>query len=393
MKTTAIIIILVLGAAGFIYWGLQSGEIQPFLQDIENIFIESVLNCTDGTLYNQCSGDKPYYCSNGTLIKNASACGCPSDYRARGNECERIQRCVDGTIYGECASERPLYCRMGSLIMNASSCGCPADEVPQGDACISKFLVESLEQTLEYTVRGETGKISFTVYRELSNYLAGLSRYHYCDPECPSDRELELVFIDQREQKEQMQELFNEIRALTKDGDEQARIAVSLVQKIPYDSEGLEGDYLSNRYPYEVIYDEKGLCAGKSRLLAILLREFGFGVVLFRFEEEEHMAAGIKCPMEYSYNSTGYCFIETTGPSIITDDQGDYAGVGKLYSAPKTINISDGASFDSVSEEYEDSQEWLRIAEVSESSGGLLDHYDYEKWLALVEKYGIEIPE
>jgi len=36
-------------------------------------------NCTDGTLYNQCSAKRPYYCSNGTLAQKCSICGCPNN--------------------------------------------------------------------------------------------------------------------------------------------------------------------------------------------------------------------------------------------------------------------------------------------------------------------------
>ena len=106
--------------------------------------------------------------------------------------------------------------------------------------------------------------------------------------------------------------------------DDQARIAISLVQQIPYDWQtfGLE-----NRYPYEVIYDNTGVCEEKSRLLAFLLRDLGFDVVLFSFESENHMAVGIMCPVQYSYKNTGYCFVETTEPTMITYSQGEYVGV------------------------------------------------------------------
>jgi len=36
-------------------------------------------NCTDGTLYSQCSAKRPYYCSNGTLTQKCSICGCPNN--------------------------------------------------------------------------------------------------------------------------------------------------------------------------------------------------------------------------------------------------------------------------------------------------------------------------
>jgi hypothetical protein len=37
-------------------------------------------NCTDGTFYDQCSSNRPFYCSNGTLIEYCSVCGCNPGY-------------------------------------------------------------------------------------------------------------------------------------------------------------------------------------------------------------------------------------------------------------------------------------------------------------------------
>jgi len=42
--------------------------------------------CSDGTLYGQCSTVKPKYCDNGTLIEKCSTCGCPSGQQCQGNE-------------------------------------------------------------------------------------------------------------------------------------------------------------------------------------------------------------------------------------------------------------------------------------------------------------------
>jgi hypothetical protein len=359
----------------------------------KNLFFGSVLNCSDGTLYNHCSKNKPFYCFNGTLIKNSTTCGCPYDYRVKGNDCELILRCSDRTIYGECSTSKPLYCLNGTLIKKASLCGCPLNEVVQEDNCVSKYETNPKEQTFTYIIRGNSNNIKFIVYGGLNDYLAGLSRHYYCNPDCPSDRELELRFLDQNEQNKYLKNLVDIIKSKTSNLDEQARIAISLVQKIPYDWEGFITNDLNNRYPYEVLYDKKGVCAEKARLLVYILRELGFGVVLFNYKTERHMAVGIKCPLQYSYKNSSFCFIETAAPSIITYSEGDYVGVGKLSSTPDIIIISDGKSFNSVSEEYNDAQEWKRLNELSKSSGGYLDSYNYYKWQALVNKYGIELTE
>lgn len=114
---------------------------------------------------------------------------------------------------------------------------------------------------------------------------------------------------------------------------------------------------------------------------------------MFEFEVEDHMAVGIKCPMRYSYRNSGYCFIETTSPTIVTYSEGEYVGAGKLRSMPEIIFVSDGKSFESVWEEYNDAQEFIRLEKLAEASGGYLDQYNYYRWWEIVKKYGIEVEE
>ncbi|HEC92770.1 MAG TPA: NUDIX domain-containing protein [Candidatus Atribacteria bacterium] len=247
--------------------------------------------------------------------------------------------------------------------------------------------------TLKYVLRGETNHIRFTVYGGVNEYLRNLPRsisYYEGEPE-PTTKDFVMKYLNDEIQRDYLIGLVEKIKEETNNKDDQARIAISLVQQIPYDWEGFKSGNLKGRYPYEVIYDNKGVCGEKSRLLAFLLRELGFDVIIFKFELENHMAVGIKCPAQYSYKNTGYCFIETARPTIITDYQEEYVGVGKLTSTPEIIHISGGISFNSVSEEYKDAQEWIRINKLSESSGGYLDQYNYDRWLSLVNKYGIEI--
>jgi hypothetical protein len=155
------------------------------------------------------------------------------------------------------------------------------------------------------------------------------------------------------------------------------------VQKIPYDMNSLLADSNYERFPYEVLYDNNGVCGEKSKLLAFFLRELGFGTAILLFEKENHGAAGIKCPAQYSYKNTGYCFIESTTTSIITDSNGDYLGAGKLESTPKILKISDGNSFDSVNEEFEDNLQYKKLSELTTESA-------YRQWRAIRNKYGFQ---
>ena len=40
----------------------------------------TIKNCSDGTLYNQCSSNRPLFCKNGILLENCSVCKCESGY-------------------------------------------------------------------------------------------------------------------------------------------------------------------------------------------------------------------------------------------------------------------------------------------------------------------------
>jgi len=50
-----------------------------------------IQKCIDGTLYGQCSTNKPKYCDNGSLIDKASSCSCPQDYEIFNNQCIEIK--------------------------------------------------------------------------------------------------------------------------------------------------------------------------------------------------------------------------------------------------------------------------------------------------------------
>ena len=163
------------------------------------------------------------------------------------------------------------------------------------------------------------------------------------------------------------------------------RIAVSLVQQIPYDQEMLDKGTLEIRYPYQTLFDNKGVCCEKSVLLAYILHKLGYGVALFDFEDEKHTAVGIRVAPEYSYKNTGYAFIETTTPLIISDGNGDYPAFGRIRSFPEVLPVGDGKIFSSVSEEWKDSREWDRL----NSLGPVLDRADYSSWQSLCKKYGI----
>lgn len=56
--------------------------------------------CSDGTANNQCSTNKPKFCSNGSLIDKASQCGCPTGQTAQGDSCTSSSSCTASVSTG-----------------------------------------------------------------------------------------------------------------------------------------------------------------------------------------------------------------------------------------------------------------------------------------------------
>jgi hypothetical protein len=156
------------------------------------------------------------------------------------------------------------------------------------------------------------------------------------------------------------------------------RVAISAVQHIPYDWSN-RSDW---KFPYETLRDNTGVCSAKSLLLAYMLRDMGYDVVLFDYSE--HMAVGIRCSEEYDYQDTGYAFIETTQPTIITYVPDEYIGGYRLGSYT-IIHLTTGGKSLSVRLDYADAVELKTL----ESMGPGLDPYHYSRWQYITGKYDI----
>lgn len=94
--------------------------------------------------------------------------------------------------------------------------------------------------------------------------------------------------------------------------DKVVELTIAFVQSIPYDEAKAKTAEPLPRYPYEVLYDNKGICSDKSFLAVSLLKQLGFGVALFNYDAAEHIAPAVKCVKEYSSYNSGYCYAEVT---------------------------------------------------------------------------------
>ncbi|MEK6827631.1 MAG: hypothetical protein AABX99_04065 [Nanoarchaeota archaeon] len=308
-----------------------------------------------------------------------------------------VSKCNDGTKNNECTKIKPYFCSNGHLIKNVSFCGCSNFSSVQGNECFSNYQFLPKNITLNYTVDGKSGKIDFVVYGKLSDYLSNLPRYMR-DNSNPGSILLnfKLRSLDNEQQNELLAPLVIAIQNLTSDKENQARIAISIVQNIPFGNSnktlrfgGIILDYY--RYPYEVLYDLSGVCGEKSELLAFLLRGIGYESAFIYYAPENHEALGVKCPTKKSLNNTGYCFIETTGPSIITDYQTEYTGIGNLKSTPEIIPVPDGNfTFGEKNYfyEYDDAKLFDSIKKRAGDYGTInfIQHLQYQE---LKKKYGL----
>ncbi len=303
-----------------------------------------------------------------------------------------LKICNDGSLRGECSSIKPFYCENGKLIERASICGCGNVSYGNDESCETEYQNESKNITLKYILRGKEGEINYTIYRGLFPYLENIPKsITYTNNDIPLREDFKLKKINEPEQRALILPLVVKIQEITSDKQDQFRIAVSIVQKIEFGfSNKLDFAFSQKiphqRYPYEVLYEQKGICGEKSELLVLLLKELGYETVMFFHEKENHESVGIKCPVNYSLKNTGYCFIETTGSSIITNNQINYIGGIKLMSVPEIMYLSKGYALEENMYEYKDAQTLIKIDKKIEDIGRLnpLDLYKLNK---LKEKY------
>ncbi len=312
----------------------------------------------------------------------------------KNNLLQQEEICGDGTLYNSCSDIKPYFCSGGKLIDLASVCGCPNNFVKRNDSCVSVYQTNPEELSLNYTLRGEDYSVNFSVYGDFEDYISKVPRSIYYSVEDNSSRaDFKLKAINEEEQKKLLLPLVIEIENITNNKEDQMRIAISIVQNIPFGASNKTttfGNYIINysRYPYEVLYDMQGICGEKTDLLVFLLREIGYGTAFFYYPLGNHEAVGVKCPIKRSLLKSGYCFVETTGPSIITDNKISYVGVGRLYETPEIYSISDGISLKNNLYEYSDATKLIKIRNLIEKNGwlGPVRERTFEK---LKEKYGL----
>ncbi len=218
----------------------------------------------------------------------------------------------------------------------------------------------SLDKQYYYIIDGTPGFIPVEVYTGVNSYIDSLGDIYSGDDYN--------AVINNEVQQKYVKKMVENIRRSAKKPDDEARIAISLVQHIKYDKNTLnEFQYNKSktgsrigRYPYTILNQNwGGVCGEKSFLLALLLKELGYGVALYEFDDINHMALGIKASSQYAYKGTGYALVESTAPEIPTSDEYPLNGTTVTLSSTspsKTVVVSDGKSFTTIGTEYSDAQ-------------------------------------
>ncbi|MDZ7744808.1 MAG: hypothetical protein U5K77_03590 [Candidatus Saccharibacteria bacterium] len=127
--------------------------------------------------------------------------------------------------------------------------------------------------------------------------------------------------------------------------DQLVELTTCFIQNIPYDEQKAEvvlsDAFITDRelaqYPYETIYNNSGICTGKTYLGSALLQELGYGTGIMLFPDAQHMALGIKSPDGYTDFGTSYAYMEMTAPGFAPGE------------IPSSVNESNGTPAVSIS--------------------------------------------
>lgn len=196
--------------------------------------------------------------------------------------------------------------------------------------------------------------IQITLHESVYNYFVNEAPHSYSyssysiDSEPPAGWEEDYwkMFLTNDNDDYIINEIVTQTTTATKsDGDKAARAIARFVQEIPYDWDAFYSNSQYMQYPYETLYLDKGVCAEKAVLMAKLLNELGYGVALFEYKKENHMAVGIKCPYDKSNYKTGYCFIEPSDVYPIGSIPPLYVGGIQLQNTPQLVFKSEGKAY------------------------------------------------
>jgi len=195
------------------------------------------------------------------------------------------------------------------------------NKIISGEVLASEVNPENSQVKHVYNFKYQNVSYSLNLNLTLAQYQSYQSAPHvysyFVGQEPPDSREaFYALFLKIKNEDHSLEELISQARAIAVKNswtnDQLAEFIIALVQYISYDQAKLQPGNNSPFYPYETLYLQRGVCADKTFLAVALLRRLGYGAAILDFPDINHTAAGVACPLEYSLNNSGYCFIETT---------------------------------------------------------------------------------
>ena len=152
-------IIIVLVVVGLVSGGLYyylSKQIPEMPEIAEKPAEEAKPEVTEPkvTCQNECSPAGSKRCSNNSYqicgnydndpcLEWGLVINCPANTICQNGICV-AQKCTDGTLYGQCSTNKPMYCDNGNLINRASLCGCTLNYEIVDDNCVPQEKVTTL---------------------------------------------------------------------------------------------------------------------------------------------------------------------------------------------------------------------------------------------------------
>ena len=169
-------------------------------------------------------------------------------------------------------------------------------------------LMISSEKSYSFHCDGKNFELTLDLSEDTYNFYKNRTR----------NREIDLFVsdtFDDREIKKIVSELQKALKENSLSRDDIPYVVMSFVQSFVYCTDiSATGQEDYPKFPYETLYDSQGDCEDLSILVASLLKELGFGVVLLSFPE--HMAVGVYANLKngkyYNYKCKKYYYFETT---------------------------------------------------------------------------------
>lgn len=192
-------------------------------------------------------------------------------------------------------------------------------------------------ETLTCSYKSKNLKIDVPVYGNVSNYYKNLpnqekylndgdfSKFVYTNPK---DKTVSTL----------SSQIYSMIRSMSLGDDQALELATCFVQNIPYDNQKYEqvvkiaGNTAdTEQFPYETLYNNKGICTDKAYLGSAVLKEMGYGTAIMYFPNDHHMSLGISVPSGYTSFNSNYAIMDVTSigftPGNIPASVGKDSGV------------------------------------------------------------------